>query len=164
MNTEQKLIDIVQDFEHAMLVTKTVVGGLDSRPMAVAQANDDGELWFVTNRHSGKMADLAHCDDVAVTMQGSRQFVSLHGKCQVVEDQQKIDALWSELWKVWFPQGKSDPAIVLLKFVPEHGEYWDNRGLSALKYLVAAGKAFFRGERAEVDESINATVKLQSDD
>ncbi|WP_349676978.1 pyridoxamine 5'-phosphate oxidase family protein, partial [Rhodopirellula sp. UBA1907] len=71
MNTHEKLIDLIQDFDTAMLITKADDGGMDARPMAIAEATDDGQLWFVTNRNSGKIAELMLDRDVAVTMQGS---------------------------------------------------------------------------------------------
>ena len=160
MDTEQKLIDLIQDFDNAMLVTKTDKGSLVARPMAVAQATDEGELWFVTDRKSGKIADLMLDRDVAVTMQSSRKFATLSGECRVIDDRAKIEELWSEAWKVWFPEGKSDPSITLLKIQPQRGEYWDNSGVAGIKYLIKAGKAYLQGERAETDESINASVSL----
>ena len=160
MNTEQKLIDLIRDFDNAMLVTRTGKGELDARPMAIAEATDHGELWFVTERNSGKIADLVLDQDVAVTMQSSNKFVTLSGKCHIVDDQSKTEALWRESWKVWFPGGKSDPSMILLKVLPTCGEYWDNSGLEGLKYLIKAGKAYLTGERAEVDEKINASVSM----
>ena len=76
MNTQEKLIDLIHDFDNAMLVTKGDDGSLDARPMAVAKATDTGEIWFVSDRNSGKVADLMLDHDVAVTMQSDRKFVT----------------------------------------------------------------------------------------
>ena len=96
MKTQEKLIDLIQDFDNAMLVTKTDDGSLEARPLAVAKATDEGDLWFVSDRNSGKIADVMLDRDVAVTMQGVRKFVTISGECRVVDDQAMIDALWSE--------------------------------------------------------------------
>ena len=128
--------------------------------MAIAEATEQGAIWFVTERNSSKIADLMLDQDVAVTMQSSNKFVTLSGKCHVVHDQSKIEALWRETWKVWFPGGKTDSSMILLKVQPNRGEYWDNGGLQGLKYLIKAGKAYLTGERAEVDEKINASVSM----
>ncbi|MCC9658367.1 pyridoxamine 5'-phosphate oxidase family protein [Rhodopirellula halodulae] len=160
MDTQKKLIDLIQDFDNSMLVTKTDDGGLDARPMAIAEATEDGHIWFVTSRNSGKIAELMLDRDVAVTMQSSNKFVTLSGECRVIDDRSKINELWKEAWKVWFPEGKNDPDITLLRVEPERGEYWDNSGLSGINYLIKAGTAYVKGERAETDEKINATVKM----
>lgn len=160
MDTQQKLIDLIQEFDNAMLVTKTGEGALHARPMAIAQATEEGELWFITDRNSGKIADIIHDRDVVVTMQSARKFVTVSGECRVVKDQQKIESLWQEAWKIWFPDGKTDTSIVLLKVDPQCGEYWDNSGTAGLKYLIEAGKAYLQGDRAKTDKSTNASVSL----
>lgn len=160
MNTEKKLIDLIQSFDNAMLVTRSDDGSLHARPMVVAEATDDGNLWFVTDRSSGKIADLMLDQDVAVTMQSSSVFATLSGECRVVDDRAKLKDLWREAWKVWFPEGKDDPSITLLKVVPDQGEYWDNSGATGVRYLIKAGRAYLQGERASTDAGINASVKL----
>ena len=55
--------------------------------------------------------------------------------------------MWKEAWKIWFPIGKSDPNIALLKFTAHEGEYWDNAGMQGLKYVYDAAKAYVTGER-----------------
>jgi len=160
MDTQHKLIDLLNDFDTAMLVTRGDDGSLDSRPMAVAQVEDDGQIWFVTDRNSGKIADLMLDKEVAVTMQSANKFVSLSGTANAVDDRAKLNDLWSEAWKVWFPEGKASESIVLLRIEPTRGEYWDNSGLNGVKYLLKAGKAYLRGKRPETDTATNASVSL----
>jgi general stress protein 26 len=143
-----------------MLVTRSDDGSLDARPMAVAQVEDNGQIWFVTDRNSGKVTDLMLDSEVAVTMQSSSKFVSLSGTAHAVDDRAKLDELWSETWKVWFPDGKASDSIVLLRIEPTRGEYWDNSGMTGVKYLIKAGKAYLQGERAETDADTNASVSL----
>ncbi|TWU08501.1 pyridoxamine 5'-phosphate oxidase family protein [Stieleria varia] len=160
MDTQQKLIDLLHDFDTAMLVTRGDHGALYARPMAVAQVEEDGQIWFVTDRNSGKIADLMLDPETVVTMQGSSKFVSLTGTAQAVDDRAKLDELWNEAWKVWFPEGKASDSIVLLRIEPSSGEYWDNSGLTGVKYLLKAGKAYLQGNRPETDASTNASVSL----
>lgn len=160
MDTQRKLIDLLREFDTAMLVTRSADGSMDARPMAVAQVEDDGQLWFVTDRNSGKIADLGMDSEVAITMQSSNKFVSLSGSASTVDDQAKVEELWSEAWKVWFPDGKNSEHIVLLRIRPTRGEYWDNSGLNGVKYLLRAGTAYLQGKRPETDSSTNASVTL----
>ncbi|QDT07591.1 Pyridoxamine 5'-phosphate oxidase [Rubripirellula lacrimiformis] len=162
MDKNEKLIDLMSDFSTAMLVTRSSDGALDARPMAVAEVEDNGCIWFVTDRNSGKVADLMLDDEVAITMQSSTQFATVSGRAEAVDDQEKVKELWSEAWKVWFPEGKNDPSILLLKIQVERGEYWDQSGFRGVKYLLQAGKAYLQGDRPEKDESINATVNMNN--
>jgi general stress protein 26 len=57
MQTEAKLKfqDLIQDFNTAMLVTRSSTGELRSRPMANAEVQPDGTLWFLTQSDSAKL-------------------------------------------------------------------------------------------------------------
>lgn len=160
MDTQQKLIDLMKSFDTAMLVTHCGGEDLEARPMAIAKVEDDGQIWFVTDRHSGKVSEMNASANVVLAMQSASKFVSLSGLATAVDDRAKLDELWSEAWKVWFPDGKSSPSIVLLRIDPSHGQYWDNSGLQGVKYLIKAGKAYLQGDRPETGSDINASVTL----
>lgn len=159
---DSKLRELLEEFGLAMLVTRTAEGQLRGRPMALAEVEPDGTLWFATDRHAAKVDELAHDNHVAVTMQSRTKFVSLSGTAATVEDREKIARLWKTEWKVWFPGGKDDPNIVLLRVSGRTGEYWDNSGTSGIKYLIEAGRALVMGTRAEVghDPKVHAKVSL----
>ena len=159
---DTKLGELLNDFGVSMLVTRTPGGELRGRPMALAEAQPDGTLWFATDRHSAKVDELERDGHVAVTMQSKTTFVSLSGTASVVDDRAKLAQLWKVEWKVWFPGGKDDPNIVLLRVDGTRGEYWDNSGTSGLKYLIEAGKALVTGTRPDVgeDPKVHAKVSL----
>lgn len=157
----KKLHDLIKDFSAAMLVTRTSAGELRSRPMAVAAVDDDGVFWFMTQRDSGKLEEMAADSHVNVAMQSGLKFISVSGQVSIVEDRRKVAGMWQESWKVWFPKGKDDPDLVLLKVEPSTGEYWDNSDLSGLKYLLAAGKAYFTGTKPDVsDPDVHGKVAM----
>src|SRR4051794_37814861 len=96
---ETKLRELLEDFDTAMLVTRTVDGHLRARPMVLADIQADGTLWFLTERRSGKLEEIARDSQVNVAMQSSSKFVSLSGPASPVEDRTKVDQLWNEAWK-----------------------------------------------------------------
>jgi general stress protein 26 len=164
MTTEpaRHLQELLKDFGAAMLVTHASGGQLRSRPMALAQAEPNGVLWFVTERHSGKLEEIARDSHVNVAMQSSSKFLSISGTASAVDDRAKVAELWNESFKVWFPGGKDDPTLILLKVQGEAGEYWDNSGLAGIKYLIEAGKAYLSGSKPDVssDPRVHGKVKL----
>lgn len=158
---DTKLHDLLNEFDVGMLVTRTPDGSLRGRPMALAAADSDGTLWFATDRHSGKVDELEQDRHVAVTLQSKAKFVSLSGTARTVDDRAKLSQLWKAEWKVWFPGGKDDPNVTLLRVDGTAGEYWDNSGTSGLKYLIEAGKALLSGTRPEgVDDDTNVHAKV----
>ena len=156
------LRELLEDFGVAMLVTRTPEGELRGRPMALAEVEDNGTLWFASDRHSGKVEELAKDNHAAVTMQSGSKFVSLSGTAEVVDDREKVAAMWKTAWKVWFPKGQDDPNLILLKVDGKAGEYWDNSGTGGVKYLIEAGRALLSGTRPDVDgdPKIHGKVKL----
>lgn len=160
---DDKLRDLLTDFDAAMLVTRTPAGELRSRPMAVADIQPDGVMWFITERYSGKLDEISRDNHVNVSMQSERKFVSISGRAVAVDDARKVAELWNEAWRVWFPGGKDDPTLVLLKVQGEHGEYWDNSGTSGIKYLIEAGKAYLTGTKpreVESDPKVHGKVAM----
>lgn len=162
--SEQKkhLYDLLKDFSTAMLASRTADGGLHARPMAVAELKPDAHAYFVTDARSPKVSEIEAHPEVLVTFQSSSEFATLYGSASVVRDRALIDRLWSEAWRVWFPGGKDDPNLVMISVAPKSGEYWDNSGTEGIKYVFAGLRAYFKGERANPSETINAKVRLGS--
>lgn len=152
--------ELLEDFDRGMLVTRSADGQLRSRPMQIAGREADSDLWFVTSREAGKVEEIDHDPNVCITLTKGRTFLSLSGKARIVTDSAKLDELWSEAWKVWFPAGKDDPQLVLIHVDATVGEYWDQSGLKGLQYLFKAGKAYLAGEQPEVDEASHSQVEL----
>ena len=156
----EHLYDLLKDFDTAMLVTRSDDGHMHARPMAVAELRPDADAYFVTSIDSPKVAEVDTSPSVTLTFQGSSQFASLSGRASVMRDRALIDRLWKEAWKVWFPKGKTDPTIALLRFSAEDGEYWDNAGAQGLKYAFEAAKAYVKGEQPQSDQKQHAKVDL----
>jgi general stress protein 26 len=158
---KKHLYDLLSSFSTAMLVSQAGDSGLHARPMAVAELKPTAEAYFATDRRSPKIAEIARDPNVLVTFQSSSEYASVAGTASVVDDSALIDRLWSETWRVWFPEGKTDPNLVLLKFEPAAGEYWDNSGLEGVKYLFKGLKAVLQGERPEHDSDQHAKVVIR---
>lgn len=160
-STQKHLYDLLKDFDTAMLVTRSADGHMHSRPMAIAELRPDSDAYFVTSIDSPKVAEVQANPGVTLTFQSSNQYASLSGEATIVRDRALIDRLYKEAWKIWFPKGKTDPSISLLKFTAQHGEYWDNAGAEGLKYVFEAAKAYVKGERPkENDQKQHAKVTL----
>lgn len=157
----QRFQEILKSFAEGMLVTTEESGQLRGRPMRVAHADSDADLWFPTKVESGKTADLREHSQVAVVFQDSGRYLTVSGTGSVSQDREIIRKLWDESWKVWFPGGQDDPELALLHVEASHGEYWDNSWGRGLSYAIRAGHAYWVGETPDIPESINAKVDLE---
>lgn len=151
-DVKAKLVRTLQKLDTVMVTTTAENGTLHARPMAVADVGEHGEMCFVTSKDSEKTHEVLHDARALVTAQDKNLYVSLSGTLCVVDDRKRVDELWKESWKAWFPNGKGDPSIVLICLRPEIGEYWDQTGTKGLKYLFQAARAVLDGKRTEADD------------
>jgi general stress protein 26 len=157
---QERLYDVIKDFDNAMLVTSATDRRDHARPMHIAEIREDGDIFFATSIDSPKITEIAANPEVIVTFQSSRQFAAVYGRAEVVKDRNLIDHLWSDAWKVWFPEGKADPTLCLIRVAGREGEYWDNAGMQGIKYAFEAAKAYMQGRTPVKDEKQNAKVRL----
>ncbi|MBK0403041.1 pyridoxamine 5'-phosphate oxidase family protein [Adhaeribacter sp. BT258] len=137
----------IKDIKVAMLTSVNPDGSLHSRPMQTQEIKDDGALWFFTGKNSGKIPEIKNDSHVSLGYADpdSNTYVAVCGKATLVSDQAKIDELWNDMLKAWFPEGKSDPNIILLKVTITSAEYWDSPSSNAVQ-LFGMVKAMVTGE------------------
>ena len=68
----------------------------------------------------------------------------------MIRDQKLIDEKWQESLKTWFPNGKNDPEVGLIRIHPEQGEYWDSPS-STMVHLYGYVKASLTGESPKTE-------------
>ena len=130
-----------------------------ARPMATAGVDADGTLWFLSPERSPKneQLDSEQVMQLTYSVKSRSEYLVLDGRGSVLRDQVKLDELWSSFDKTWFPEGKEDPTITLIRFIPEIGHYWDTKHSQMVQLLgMAVGAA--TGKRT--DDSIEGDVQL----
>ena len=145
-NDTAKLWDMIKTVEVAMLVTEDGEH-LRSRPMAMSQKQFDGNLWFFTRASSHKVTEVEQDQRVNLSFAhpGKQDYVSVSGRATLVRDPAAISNHWSEAVRVWFPKGKDDPDIALLKVDVQQAEYWDAPS-STMLHAYGYVKAVVSGE------------------
>ena len=123
-----KLFEKIKDVRIAMLTTFDEQHDLHSRPMGTIKPGADGALYFFTDKDSAKVYEVKKDNKVNLSYSNPSDnvYVSVSGSASVFRDEAKIAELWSEDMKAWFPKGKEDPNIMILKVDIEKGEYWDS--------------------------------------
>lgn len=149
----EKLNDLIEDIGTAMLTT--VDGGvLRSRPMATQEIDDGGNIYFLTGATTHKDEEIRRDNRVNVSYAApdDNTYLSVSGTGETYHDQAKIDELWNPFYKAWFPDGKEDPNIRILKVSIEQAEYWDS---SSSTFVQVAGflKALVTGKQADGGEN-----------
>jgi general stress protein 26 len=121
------LVQLLDDFDTAMLVTEQANGELVSRPMSVQEPRPDRALWFVTSTDTASAQNVAGNTRINLTFhrKTDHAWVSISGKAVINGDRILLDSLWKSDWEIWFPQGKATPNIVLLDIIPERIDFWE---------------------------------------
>jgi len=151
----QKLRDLVKEIDFCMMTTIDERGDLHSRPMSSnGQIDPDGIIWFFTGAFSHKVSEIANESRVNLSFAdpSNQSYVSVSGKARLVRDRQKIDELWKPQFQMWFPEGKDDPNIALLRVKVEKAEYWDSPS-STVAYAFNLVSAIVTGEEPDLGEN-----------
>lgn len=140
--------------------TNIVTGkAFDTRPMAVQQVDDQGNLWFLSPADSHKNEELKGDPHVQLLFQGSEyaDFLSIYGTSSVSRDKDKIKELWNPMLKTWFTEGIDDPRITVIKVEPLEGYYWDTKHNQAVAFLKRVAGAVMG---KTLDDSIEGNINV----
>jgi general stress protein 26 len=142
----KKLRKLIKGARVAMLTTVAPDGALRSRPMATLKAPFEGDVWFFTRASAPKGDEIRENDHVNVSFSDGddNRYLSISGTASVVRDKERLEELWSGRLKDWFPDGKKDPDLALLRVRVDRAEYWDAR-TAAMVHLGGLVKSSLAG-------------------
>ncbi|WP_029056927.1 pyridoxamine 5'-phosphate oxidase family protein [Stappia stellulata] len=108
-------------------------------PMSPMPDQEANAIWFITA--AGSAADRAAKSggeaSFYVTDPKANFYANIAGKLEETNDAAKLDELWSAMAAAWFPNGRNDDAVRLVKFSPHEGEIWATDGGAAYLYEIA---------------------------
>lgn len=139
----EKIREIANNANICMFVTSLTNLPLAGRPMATQEVDEEGNIWFMSDRNSNKDYEIEKDNRVQLFYSNTSnyEYLSIYGHAQLVNDRSKIEELWTPMAKTWFKEGKDDPAIQLIKVTPADVYYWDtknNKMVSLIKFAMGA--------------------------
>ncbi len=146
----EKMRKLIDKSGSCFFVTRSDIGAHHSRPMVVQKTDETGSVWFLSALASVKTLELEQDSRVTLYFQGSSyaDFLEINGHAVLSNDKNQVEDLWDPTMSAWFPNGKEDPNISVIQFIPESGYYWDNKhgnAIAGIKMLVSA----FSGEQPD---------------
>jgi general stress protein 26 len=128
--------EIEGKFWKALKSDMTVMLGLTgvdedhSQPMTAqfVEGRDNGPIWFFTAKDTNLVRGMGqrHAAFLSFAAKGHDLFASVHGELVVDNDRAVLDKLWNRFVAAWYPGGKEDPNLQLVRFEPERGQVWLN--------------------------------------
>lgn len=151
--TTEHFRNFLRSFDTAFVITHGQSTHFDSRPMVIAQVEDNCDMWFITNVHSLKVLEIEKDSRAHVICQNGRsRCATVSGNAHLICDRVRLVEIWKPAYRVWFPEGAHDPNAVLIKIEGQQGEYWDNTGAKGIQYIYRSIKAMVTGTIPQITE------------
>ena len=147
----KKIKDFVNDIKVCMFCTNVTHLPFRTRPMSTLEVDEEGNLWFFSAKSSDKNDEIKDNDTVQLiyAKNSDAHFLTITGKATMVQDQTKKDEMWNPIGKAYFPGGKDDPDLALIKVKPVAAHYWDTVYGKMVTWLKMATSAV-TGNQADV--------------
>jgi general stress protein 26 len=155
----EKLQDLIDDINVCLFCTNIKHDNVSNcRPMSPQKTDNDGNLWFFSDKTSEKNKEIEQDNHVQLffSSPSKNSYLVINGTAEIIFDRQKTEELWSPLMKTWFEEGKDDPKISILKVRPENAYYWDTQGNRMWNFLkliasAATGTNLIDSEQGSLD-------------
>jgi len=147
MMSKQQQMDTIQemvkDIKYTMMTTRNDENHLHSCPMNTTETSIGAkEIWFIGHSPCETVSSIEKNSEVnlAYVSEDGKKYLSIAGTAELVEDEEKLNELWSPMYNAYFEKGKEDPRVQLIKVTPHGAEYWANGNAitSAVKMAAAA--------------------------
>jgi len=135
-------------FWSALKSNMTMMLGLDgvedghARPMTAQFEKEGGPIWFFTAKDNTIVQKLGQGNRAIATFtsKGHDLFATVQGRLSLDNDRAAIDRFWNRFVAAWYPGGKDDPKLALLRLDAEQAEIWEDASslVAGLKMLMGA--------------------------
>lgn len=149
----EKIKDIAEDVDFCMLATNLSVQPISAVPMSTKKVDENGTIWFLSNKNSDHNADIVKDENTQLLYSGGSdmKFLSVYGTAEIIYDRTTIKELYTSTDNAWF-EDENDPAITVIKFSPKEAAYWSNDENKVVS-LFKMAKAAVTGDKVDLGTS-----------
>ncbi|MGL5253372.1 MAG: pyridoxamine 5'-phosphate oxidase family protein [Moraxella sp.] len=143
---------VIDSVKYAMMTTITSdEKHLHACPMTTNKNDlENGKIWFIGDKKSETVQDLAKNPQVnlSYTSADQKDFVSINGVAELVDDKTKLDELWSPIYNAFYEKGKEDPNVQVIGVTCNGAQYWLS-GNSVVNMFKLVSAAMQEGKTAD---------------
>ena len=128
-----------------------------TRPMTAQLDGDEdrGPIYFFGSKETELVSELKTDGRAIATFasKGNDVFATIHGTLSIDNDRAVIDRLWNSFVAAWYPGGKDDPNLTLLRLDADRAQVWIDASslLAGVKMLLGVDpKQDYKDKVAEV--------------
>jgi general stress protein 26 len=115
--------------------------GYHNQPMTGFREEETGTIWFFTRDDTDFARDVAVGGQTGMfTYQSKDQevYACIHGDLSIDQNRERIDKYWNPVLAAWYPDGKDDPHLTLIRFDGDDGRIWvSKKGLVGFAFEIA---------------------------
>jgi general stress protein 26 len=117
------VVKILRGGDSVMLATALADGKILAHPMAPQQVTEEADVWFFLALDGDQAKALQTNPEVNISIAEAGNWLSVAGRVEFVDDEAKVDELWSDSAKAWFDD-RRDPNLGLMKVVTHSAQHW----------------------------------------
>ncbi|HET9159591.1 MAG TPA: pyridoxamine 5'-phosphate oxidase family protein [Caulobacteraceae bacterium] len=123
------------------------------QPMTAFAEKVDGKIWFFTHRDTDLARRVGDGAQAMFIVQAKDQDLQACVGGLLVEDRDRdrIDKYWDPMIAAWFPEGKQDEGLTLLRLDCHDAQVWLTEA-GPLKYAWEVARSNLKGERPDLGE------------
>ena len=124
------------------------------QPMTPFAAREEDAIWFFVRKDADLTKETSEGGDVHMCLMapdGEYQ-ACVFGKLEIAKSRGHVERFWNPVVAAWYPDGKSDPALTMLRFSPRDAQIWASNG-SAMRFGWEIAKANITGKKPDVGHS-----------
>ena len=102
------------------------VGGDRLQPMTAFSEPENELVWFFTRNDTDLAVEAVGAADARLIFasKDEKVFADISGILSIDHDRGRIERYWNPVVAAWYPGGKDDPQLTLMKFEPRDGQVW----------------------------------------
>jgi general stress protein 26 len=131
------------------------------QPMTAFCEPDAGEIWFFTRDDTDLARDSAGGAEAMFIVQAKDQAFQacVGGVIEPAKDPSRIEKYWGPMVSAWYPDGKDDPHLTLLRLSARDAQVWLSES-NPVRVLWETAKANLKREQPDV--GVSTSVDLAS--
>jgi len=111
------------------------------QPMTAFVEREDGRLWFFTKNDTDLAKSIGATTAASSFIYQSKDVhACIDGRITLDHDRERIERYWNVHVAAWYPEGKDDPTLTLLRMDVTEAAVWVSEG-GLLKYAFEVAKA-----------------------
>ena len=138
-----------------------MLGGVEGnphlQPMTANGAREENAVWFFSRRDTDLARAVVSAQQamMCVTDHEHGYYACVSGTLVADHSEPHIERYWNAVAGAWYPEGRSDPELTMLKFVPSSAAVWAGPG-SRLKFGWEIARSNITGSTPDV--GVHTTV------